>query len=121
MDSILAQAKESGWPEENLHSEFFVGAEKNHAGNRPFQIKLAKSGQMLEVRVNESVVEALAQIGIEIPTTCGEGICGTCLIPILEGTPEHRDMFLNPSEQKKNKQFAACCSRSKSDFLVLDI
>ena len=48
-------------------------------------------------------------------------MCGTCLTRVLEGTPDHRDMFLLPDEQAKNDQFTPCCSRSKSPMLVLDL
>ena len=49
------------------------------------------------------------------------GICGTCLTRVLEGVPEHRDLFLTEDEQALNDQFTPCCSRSKTPLLVLDI
>ncbi|MEK1907584.1 MAG: oxidoreductase, partial [Pseudomonas sp.] len=38
-----------------------------------------------------------------------------------EGEPEHRDLFLSPAEQARNDQFTPCCSRAKSNCLVLDL
>ena len=53
--------------------------------------------------------------------SCEQGICGTCLTRVLEGVPDHRDLFLTENEQALNDQFTPCCSRSKSPLLVLDL
>ena len=68
-----------------------------------------------------TIVEALAAVGVEIPTSCEQGVCGTCLTPILQGEPDHKDMYLTPEEQVPNDQFTPCCSRSTSALLVLDL
>ena len=52
---------------------------------------------------------------------CEQGVCGTCLTRVLEGQPDHKDMYLTPEEQQANDQFTPCCSRSKSALLVLDL
>nr|WP_231113375.1 2Fe-2S iron-sulfur cluster binding domain-containing protein [Pandoraea pnomenusa] len=57
---------------------------------------------------------ALAAHGIELPASCEQGVCGTCLTRVLGGEPDHRDMYLTPEEQAQNDQFLPCCSRSKS-------
>ena len=65
--------------------------------------------------------DRLRDIGVEIPVSCEQGICGTCLTRVLEGEPDHRDLFLTEDEQAANDQFTPCCSRAKSARLVLDI
>ncbi|MFZ0330559.1 MAG: 2Fe-2S iron-sulfur cluster binding domain-containing protein, partial [Acinetobacter bohemicus] len=64
---------------------------------------------------------ALQENGYCIPVSCEQGICGTCLTHVIEGEPDHRDMFLTEEEQAMNNQFTPCCSRSKSKILVLDL
>ena len=86
-----------------------------------FEIKLQRSGRVITVAADQSVIAALAAAGILVETSCEQGICGTCLTPVLEGVPDHRDMFLTPDEQDKNDQFTPCCSRAKSAILVLDL
>ncbi len=86
-----------------------------------FDIKLARSGKTITVPSDMSAVAALAAAGIAIATSCEQGICGTCLTPVIEGEPDHRDMFMTPDEQDKNNQFTPCCSRAKSAVLVLDL
>ncbi len=86
-----------------------------------FEVKLARSGRIIPVPADQSVVQALAAAGVEIITSCGEGVCGTCLTRVLEGTPEHWDSYLTPEEQAANNQFTPCCSRSETPLLVLDL
>ena len=70
---------------------------------------------------DKTVVEALADAGVEVQTSCEQGVCGTCLTRVLEGEPDHRDLYLTPEEQAANDQFLPCCSRAKSARLVLDL
>jgi vanillate monooxygenase ferredoxin subunit len=86
-----------------------------------FIIKIASTGAQISVAADQTVVQALASAGIDCPTSCEQGICGTCLTGIKEGIPDHRDMFLSGDEQNANDQFTPCCSRSISPVLVLDL
>ena len=80
-----------------------------------------RTGRVVVVPKDKTVVQALAQAGVEVQTSCEQGVCGTCLTRVLEGEPDHRDMYLTPEEQAKNDQFTPCCSRAKSAVLVLDL
>jgi len=86
-----------------------------------FIVKLASSGQEIPVAADQTVLDALHGAGLDVPVSCGQGICGTCLTRVVEGTPDHRDMYLTPEEQDANDQFTPCCSRAKSATLVLDL
>lgn len=121
MDLALATARAAGWPESRLHYEFFVAALPKPAGEGGFEIKLASSGRVIAVAPNQTALQALLQSGVEVPVSCEQGICGTCLTRVLEGEPDHRDLFLTPAEQARNDQFTPCCSRARSPMLVLDL
>jgi vanillate O-demethylase ferredoxin subunit len=86
-----------------------------------FEVRLARSGTTVPVLKGQSVVDALRLQGVEVPTSCSQGVCGTCVTRVLEGEPDHWDMFLTPEEQEKNDQFCPCISRSNSAVLVLDL
>jgi len=58
---------------------------------------------------------------VVVPTSCEQGVCGTCLTGILDGEPDHRDLYLTAEEQAANRQFIPCCSRARSARLVLDL
>lgn len=86
-----------------------------------FEVRLARSGRVITVGKEQSVLDALREGGVALATSCEQGVCGTCLTRVLEGEPEHWDMFLTTEEQDANDQFLPCCSRSKSALLVLDL
>jgi vanillate O-demethylase ferredoxin subunit len=121
MQHVLDTARKQGWQEQYLHREYFAAAPVDTGADGSFSIKLASSGQVFEVPADKSVVQVLQNQGIEIAISCEQGICGTCLTRVLEGVPEHRDLFLTEDEQACNDQFTPCCSRSKTPLLVLDI
>jgi vanillate O-demethylase ferredoxin subunit len=58
---------------------------------------------------------------VEVQSSCEQGICGTCLTPVLAGEPEHRDLYLTDEEHARNDCFTPCCSRARSPQLVLDL
>ena len=70
---------------------------------------------------DRSVVQALAEAGVVVQTSCEQGVCGTCLTRVLDGVPDHRDLYLTPEEQAANDQFTPCCSRARTPLLVLDL
>jgi vanillate O-demethylase ferredoxin subunit len=121
MDAVLATARAQGWPEEQLHYEFFSAEPVKSDADARFEVRLASSGRTITIAADKTVVQALAEAGVEIPTSCEQGVCGTCLTRVLDGTPDHRDQYLTPEEQAANDQFTPCCSRSKSPLLVLDL
>ena len=121
MDAALSTARKAGWPEAQLHYEFFAADVSPKEGDGSFEVQLASSGRIILVPKDQTVVQALAGAGVEIPTSCEQGVCGTCVTRLISGEPDHRDMFLTPSEQVANDQFLPCCSRAKSARLVLDL
>ena len=88
---------------------------------KAFEVQIKSSGQIIMIPEDCSGVEALSFEGIDIPTSCAQGICGTCLTKVVEGVPEHKDQYLTPEEQAANDQFTPCCSRALSARLVLDL
>ena len=121
MDWVLERARAIGWPSPRLHYEFFGAEVEKSDTDADFSVKLASSGKVIVVPKDMTVVQALSAVGIEIATSCEQGVCGTCLTRVLEGEPDHRDMYLTEEEQAANDQFTPCCSRSVSPMLVLDL
>lgn len=121
MDAVLNMARAKGWPEEQLHYEFFSAEPIKLDSDGSFEVKLASSGKVVKVGKDQTVVQALAAAGVEVPISCEQGVCGTCLTRVIAGEPDHRDMYLTSEEQAANEQFLPCCSRAKSALLVLDL
>lgn len=86
-----------------------------------FHVRLARTGRTLPVPREKSVLEVLEAAGVDIASSCQQGVCGTCVTRVLEGVPEHWDLYLTPEEQQANDRFCPCISRSASPLLVLDL
>lgn len=121
MDAVLGTARAQGWPEAQLHCEFFSATIAPDVGDAAFEVKIASTGQVITVPADQTVTRALADAGVDIVVSCEQGVCGTCLTRILEGIPDHKDSYLLPEELAANDQFTPCCSRAKSALLVLDL
>jgi vanillate O-demethylase ferredoxin subunit len=110
----------SALPSEQTHLEIFSNAEAvDKAGG--FNVRLARSGQTIEVCSGESILDALLKRGIDAPYSCLEGVCSSCETRVISGIPDHRDLILSKEEREANDRMLICCSRSKSATLVLDL
>jgi vanillate O-demethylase ferredoxin subunit len=121
MDAVLGTARAAGWPEAQLHYEFFSAAPTASDSDGSFEVQLASSGRIVVVPKDQSVVQALAAAGVEVMTSCEQGVCGTCITRVIEGECDHRDSYFTPEEQAAHDQFTPCCSRARSARLVLDL
>lgn len=121
IDAVLSTAGSRGWPADQLHCEYFGAQSHTTGGDDAFDIQLARSGRVVRVAPDQSAIVALAEAGVEVPYSCEQGVCGTCLVTVLEGEPDHRDSYLTPEEQTSNCLFLPCCSRAKSPRLVVDL
>ena len=121
MDAVLSSARTQGWPEDQLHYEFFAGTAAPSASDASFEVQIASSGRLIVIPSDKTVVQALSEAGVEVQVSCEQGVCGTCLTRVIEGVPDHKDLYLTPEEQAANDQFTPCCSRSKTARLVLDL
>jgi vanillate O-demethylase ferredoxin subunit len=118
---VVESARGLGWAEDAIHREYFAAVAAPKTSESEFEVLIKSTGETVTVGAEETVVAALSRLGIEVPVSCEQGICGTCVTGIVEGTPEHRDMFLTARERGTNRIFTPCCSRSKSATLVLDL
>lgn len=119
MDWVIGGARQQGYAEDHIHKEYFQV--EVDASGASFEVVAARSNKTVQVAEGQSILEALAQVGIKIDISCEQGVCGTCMCEVLEGEPDHRDVYLTDEEKAANDQILVCCSRAKSNKLVLDI
>jgi ferredoxin-NADP reductase len=119
LDAFLASTARR--PPHCVHFERFVAVAPPLHGGGAFVVELARSGRSLPVAENESILQALRTAGITAASPCEEGICGTCEVAVLDGTPDHRDGILSAAERQSNGSMMICCSRSVGARLVLDM
>lgn len=121
MEASLSAARSAGWAESALHREYFAGTVTASDSDAAFEVQLASSGALIRVAADQSVADALTAAGVQVPLSCEQGVCGTCVTRVLGGTPEHRDQFLTDEEHARGDCFTPCCSRALSPRLLLDL
>jgi vanillate O-demethylase ferredoxin subunit len=118
-----AAAAAAHWPPESVHCEFFQGPGAAPPArleeDRPFRVRLARTGGEYAVPAGESILEVLRHHGIDTRSSCELGYCGACLTRYTAGEPDHRDPILG--EVARRTHLLICCSRARSDVLELDL
>lgn len=89
--------------------------------DQPITVHLAKEGRSIVVDAGVSILDALLMEGIDLPSSCLQGVCGTCETKVIAGEVDHRDQILTDAERAANTTMMICCSRAKTDSLTLDI
>lgn len=113
-------AQLAGVPAERIHTEAFQ-AESSAVPQQPLVVTLARRGQQIEVGAGQSILEALEQAGVEVPSGCRSGTCGLCAVKVLGGQPDHRDSVLSDGERTHAGRMCICVSRATGDHLSLDL
>ncbi len=119
MDWVINTAEAAGHRTANVHREYF-SATVDTTGTS-FEVVAQRSGLTVTVGPEDTIAKALARAGVKIEVKCEEGVCGTCVTDVLEGSPDHRDKFLTEDERADGTMICACCSRACSKTLVLDL
>lgn len=121
MDSVREQATRQGHDPARVHFESFAPAAQSlHAAGR-FVVHLARSGRDVDIEPDRTILDTLEEHGVFVPSTCREGICGTCECRVIEGDVDHRDQILSIAEKASNRTMMVCVSRARGQRLVLDL
>jgi len=134
IDAVLSRASALGWPAAYLHSERFgvpatvvpraaegAAAFAPSVTEKEFEVVVASTGKVIPVMRDQTIVQALAIAGVQVPVSCEQGVCGACQTGVLDGVPDHQDYLLSDEERDSNKLIMPCCSRSCSARLTLDL
>ncbi|MEV1025719.1 PDR/VanB family oxidoreductase [Streptomyces sp. NPDC050264] len=114
--AAMLAAADAAFPAERLRTERFQPVARTFGPDTAFEAVCARSGETVAVPADESLLDALAHAGRTLPSGCREGVCGSCEVAVLDGTPEHRDDVGAPEGR-----MYACVSRASSARLVLDL
>jgi vanillate O-demethylase ferredoxin subunit len=116
----LADAFSGVLPEDQVHIEHFQALDPPAQPGEEFELEI-DTGEVFTVPADRSIVEVLEENGFPVDTSCREGICGTCVLPVLDGEPDHRDNCLTRKEKAAGDQIATCISRAHSRRLVIGL
>jgi len=122
----LLEAARGAWqaqgrPAADLRFETFGSS--GRFAPEPFRLKIPQRGLDIEVAETKSMLDALAEAGIEVMADCRRGECGLCALDIVGGSGEidHRDVFFSEEERRRNKKVCACVSRVVGGDIVVDL
>ncbi len=124
IDHVLSVAKEQGWPSSQLHREYFSADGVSLEPAEEFRVQIASTGEVFSIPEGRSVVDVLYDHSFDIPVSCEEGMCGSCVTTLLsvEGSVQNNDMYLSESQHAEGRLFTPCCSRATAgSLLVLDL
>ncbi|MBI3436916.1 MAG: oxidoreductase [Proteobacteria bacterium] len=118
--AMMAQVRDmtGHWPVSAVHFEAFSEPARARPQDRPFVVRLERSGDQFEVPVGVTILEALRARGHVAPSSCESGTCGTCRTRLLAGEADHRDLVL--AEHERADAIMLCVSRALSDDIVID-
>lgn len=120
IEVVKAAALAKGVAAGRIHYELFK-AEQPGLPDRPFEVELKSSGQVVAVAAGQTIIQALEAAGLDVLYDCQRGDCGICQCGVISGIPDHRDVILSDDEKASNKVMQICVSRAKSERLVLDL
>ncbi|AWV05906.1 2Fe-2S iron-sulfur cluster-binding protein [Marilutibacter maris] len=90
------------------------------AADEAFEVLLRRSGRRLRVEAGQNLLDVLNDNGQDIPYSCRNGECATCVVPVIDGELLHRDEVLDDDERAAGNTLCCCVSRARGT-LVLDL
>ncbi|MFJ9180115.1 PDR/VanB family oxidoreductase [Streptomyces sp. NPDC102360] len=106
--------------EAQVHVEHFSAEPVDTSDDTPFTVEL-DTGEEFEVPADRTILSVLEEAGIPVGKSCEEGICGSCVSGLLEGTADHRDHCLSAAEHAAGTEIALCVSRARSERLRIEL
>lgn len=119
LNAYRAAAEAARFEDKQVHYEYF-SSDVEKAAEGGFTVVCQRSGKTVAVKPGQTILKALADAGVNVSSSCEEGVCGSCETRVIEGQPDHRDMILSAKEREEGKKIIICCSGAKSSRLVLD-
>ncbi len=119
-DRLLTELKVLVSDRGRLHVEHFgaSAAQRSQRGDQAFVTLLSNSGRAVQVEADQTLLEALRSAGVDVPSDCEEGLCGSCELEVISGDIEHRDFVLSSAERNNNKRIVSCCSRARGELVI---
>lgn len=106
MEAAKAAVKECGISNNEVHFEAFAA----DISGDPFEVEVTnRSGKVLKVGEEESLLEVLRREIEDVPSSCEVGNCGTCKVTLKAGRVDHRGTSL--TDEDKAGSMLSCVSR----------
>lgn len=85
----------------------------------PFRVHVRDHATTLDVARDASLLDALAEAGIDVAHDCLRGECGLCAVDVIgPATIDHRDVFLSDAQRAEGHSLCACVSRATGEITI---
>jgi ferredoxin-NADP reductase len=123
MKAVRASLETIGLEPSHYHEESFGGVIDSPSAPgqeraSPSSIRFARSDLEHQCAPGETLLQAAMNCGLYIPTSCQQGVCGTCRVAKLSGEVEMNDLGGLSPEDEAAGFVLACCSRPKGAVTV---
>jgi phthalate 4,5-dioxygenase reductase subunit len=106
------------WPKGSVcFEDFGTSAPSPESNSTSFTVTLADGRGSYLVPPDKTILQVLQEAGLDVPSSCEAGTCGTCRMRLVSGEADHRDLVLFDDEMEGN--IIICCSRAKSAEIVI--
>ena len=122
MEAVVAMVVDLGVPAERIHLESYVFGEKPRvpvqASAWVFSIEFRGAGRMVSCPAGTTILAAAREAGIAHPSSCAEGVCGTCKATMVSGEVDmDHQGGIRPREVREGK-ILPCCSVPRTDIVL---
>lgn len=130
MEAVVAMVVDLGVPAERIHLESYVFGEKPRvpgvagvaapgvAAAGVFSIEFRGAGRTVSCPAGTTILAAAREAGIAHPSSCAEGVCGTCKATMVSGEVDmDHQGGIRPREVREGK-ILPCCSVPRTDIVL---
>jgi ferredoxin-NADP reductase len=117
IEAVKAKAEEYNYPQSQVHYESFGAAAKDT--DKPIKVKLLLSGMEIIAEPGQTILDTMIEHGVWASYECRRGECASCVVEVVSGEPDHRDVCL--TEDIRKNHICTCISWANSDELELNL
>ncbi|HJG80449.1 MAG TPA: iron-sulfur cluster-binding domain-containing protein [Brevibacterium senegalense] len=122
MEAVVAMVVDLGVPAERIHLESYVFGEKPRvpvqASAGVFSIEFRGAGRTVSCPAGTTILAAAREAGVAHPSSCAEGVCGTCRATMVSGEVDmDHQGGIRPREVREGK-ILPCCSVPRTDIVL---
>ncbi|MGM3306643.1 2Fe-2S iron-sulfur cluster-binding protein [Anabaena sp. WFMT] len=88
--------------------------------SKTYTVEINHQGKIhtLQVPENETILSAASATGLDLPTSCGAGVCTTCAALITQGSVDQADGMGVSLELQKQGYALLCVAKPLSDLKI---
>lgn len=99
--------------------EGIVRKENMAADHDTFSVRIEPKGWLFTAAAGLSLREAARQSGIDLPSSCRNGTCRTCMCRLLSGEVRYQIEWPGlSSDEKKDGYILPCVAQPQSDLVI---